>query len=115
MENHIIFEDLVTGLTLSYSLTSSDGYYYQVVPASSFSYANPYRFRIEQGMTSVDGKYFRQVVDSSFITYDKNPINGWNVAGKQLTLSGADGHYVDSIVFRNPHKFDVSVTALIAI
>ena len=115
LENHIIFEDLVTGLTLSYSLTSSDGYYYQVVPASSFSYANPYRFRIEQGMTSVDGKYFRQVVDSSFITYDKNPINGWNVAGKQLTLSGADGHYVDSIVFRNPHKFDVSVTALIAI
>jgi len=115
LQNHIIFEDLVTGLTLSYSLTSTDSYFYQVVPSVEFSYANPYRFQIESGMTSVDGKFFKQTVDSAFISYDKNPINGWDVAGKQLTLSGADGHFVDSIIFRNPHSFDVNVTALIAV
>jgi len=114
LQNHIEFTDTTTGATVSYSLTSTNGYYYTVIPSSDLSYGNSYEFQVVQGLTSIDGKYFRQTIDSSFITYDKNPINGWNPAGKQLTLSGADGRLCDSIVFRNPQNFNVDVTALIA-
>jgi hypothetical protein len=68
-----------------------------------------------QGLTSTDGKYFKQVVEMLFASYDKNPIHGWNIAGKQLLLSGAEGKLIDSIIFRNPQPYDVSVTALIAV
>jgi hypothetical protein len=115
LQNHISFENLSTGATVTYSLTSTDSKFYQIVPGTTFSYATPYRFQIVSGLTSTDSKFFRQTVDAGFITFDKNPINGWNVAGKQLTLSGADEHYVESLIFRNPHPFDVSVNALIAV
>ena len=115
LTNHIVFVDMMLGASVSYSLTSSDGYHYSVVPSTDLSYDSVYSFQILNGLTSEDGKYFKQTVNSTFVTYDRNPINGWNVLSKNLTLSGAEGRYVDSIVFRNPQSFDVEVTALIAI
>lgn len=115
LKNHIVFENAATGATIGYSISSTDSKFYQITPESSFSYSTAYHFQIVPGLTSTDSKLFRQAIDTRFISYDKNPINGWNVAGKQLTLSGADGHYVDSLIFRNPHPFNVTVNALIAV
>ncbi len=115
LNNHISFSNAVTGATVSYSLTSANGYLYEIIPSSDFSYATLYNFSVLEGLTSTDGKYFRQTVETIFASYDKNPINGWKVAGKQLTLSGAEGFSVNSIIFRNPQTFDIPVTALIAV
>jgi len=115
LQRHIVFSNDSTGLTLSYSLTSADGYYYKMTPSAEFVYSDSYTFKILKGLTSTDGRYFKQTVSSNFITTDRNPINGWNVAGMQLTLSGAVGNLVPSLVFRNPQSFDVTVNGLIAI
>lgn len=113
--NHIVFNEQVSSTPVTYSLTSTDGYLYTITPSANFDYAKLYNFEIEQGLTSTDGKYFKQVVQMLFASYDKNPIHGWNIAGKQLLLSGAEGKLIDSIIFRNPQPYDVSVTALIAV
>lgn len=115
LHNHIVFENLSTGATVTYSLTSTNSKFYQIVPSTEFSYTTPYRFQIISGLTSTDSKFFRQTVETGFISYDKNPINGWNAAGKQLTLSGSDENFVSSLIFRNPHSFDISVNAMIAV
>lgn len=117
LTNHIQLTDTLTSAPVTYQIASVDSnmYHYIITPDVPFTHSNSYSFKIPQGLTSIDGKYFRQTVNSTFTTYDKNPINGWNVAGKQLTLTGTEEHFVDPIVFRNPQNFTVNVSALIAI
>lgn len=114
--SHSIFKKVSTGSTFSLSLTaSSSSTLYAISPGATLDYATRYNFTIVAGLTATDSTYFRQIVDSTFYSFDKNPVRGWKVAGKQFLLSGTEEHLLSPIVFRNPQTFNVNVLALVAV
>lgn len=111
--NHIQITNITSGLTQSFTVDSYQSGLYEII--TGLTYSNTYKFEIVEGLTASDGSYFKQTIDSSFYTQEKAPVNGWNVMGAQMVLSGTDDRLVPSIVFRNPLSSDVIVTALVAI
>ena len=72
-------------------------------------------YSISEGLTASDGTYFKDILKNDFFTENTTPINGWHKMGKQLTLTGSDENLLQPIVFRNPHSFPVTITALVAL
>lgn len=114
VQNHFSLKH--DGATVSVSLlASANTHMYEATPTENLSYASLYTIAIINGLTATDSTYFRQSLSSSFYSFDKNPVMGWRVMGKQLLLSGAEGNLITPIVFRNPQTFDVNVLALVAV
>jgi len=100
----------------NFHITSLDsGYMFKITPDLQLGYTETKNFKVMEGLTATDNSFFRQSADVTFTTIEKEPINGWHNMGKQLTLTGTTEYPIESITFKNPHDFDIPITALIGV
>ncbi len=115
-ENNIKIAKGLTGTGATVSGTwvwDSTGRLATFTPTLPLSKADDYNVTLTQGSTANDNSYLKEKINVGFYTENIVPILGWNVMGKMLVHTGAEGNYTECLYLRNPQSTATNVIALI--
>ena len=84
-----------------------------ITATASFTRSAGYNLSLAVGCTSADNSYVSDGLNIGFYTENIEPVDGWNVMGKIMFLSGSDIKNTESIYLRNPQTTGVNIVALI--